>query len=282
MPLGDSAEPVGAFHDSANLNLAKRRLCAALGISLGSSELLLRDFRRPCPCCTHRLHPPIEPPIGQTHQFGRSKKLLPRHHFHDPPPTSGESNYAHRSRPYHGSRNSGDSAQPVERGKCHEGQQAPGVVEQQPDGSEEELGHHTVCATMRCTVPVPTRNCLAILCRPERPGAAKVWRMRRSTSASMKGRRQCMPAALAGAIRFISPAGQLPSRRSEWGASTSRVVVSTAPLNGSNGRDLDLPLIGAADTFVSLQAREACHLRPSDRCAQSLEISSVGPYLNQV
>jgi hypothetical protein len=38
MPLGDSAEPVGAFHDSANLNLAKRRLCAALGISLGSSE----------------------------------------------------------------------------------------------------------------------------------------------------------------------------------------------------------------------------------------------------
>ena len=27
------------------------------------------------------------------------------------------------------------------------------------------------------------------------------------------------------------------------GASTSRVVVSTAPLNGSNGRDLDLPLI---------------------------------------
>jgi hypothetical protein len=37
-PRPDSAEPVGAFHDSANLNLAKRRLCAALGISLGSSE----------------------------------------------------------------------------------------------------------------------------------------------------------------------------------------------------------------------------------------------------
>ena len=47
---------------------------------------LLRDFRRPCPCCTHRLHPPIEPPLGPTHQFRRSKKLLPRHHFHDPPP----------------------------------------------------------------------------------------------------------------------------------------------------------------------------------------------------
>jgi hypothetical protein len=36
-PRPDSAEPVGAFHDSANLNLAKRRLCAALGISLGSA-----------------------------------------------------------------------------------------------------------------------------------------------------------------------------------------------------------------------------------------------------
>jgi hypothetical protein len=28
--------PVGAFHDSANLNLANRRLCDALGISLGT------------------------------------------------------------------------------------------------------------------------------------------------------------------------------------------------------------------------------------------------------
>ena len=47
---------------------------------------LLRDFRRPCPCCTRRLHPSIEPPLGPPHQFWRSKKLLPRHHFHDPPP----------------------------------------------------------------------------------------------------------------------------------------------------------------------------------------------------
>jgi hypothetical protein len=43
-------------------------------------------IRRPCPCCTHRLHPPIEPPLGPTRQSGRRKKLLPRHHFHDPPP----------------------------------------------------------------------------------------------------------------------------------------------------------------------------------------------------
>jgi hypothetical protein len=32
----DSALAVGAFHDSANLNLANRRLCDALGISLGT------------------------------------------------------------------------------------------------------------------------------------------------------------------------------------------------------------------------------------------------------
>jgi len=47
---------------------------------------LLSDFRRPCPCRTHRLHPPIEPRLGPTRQSGRRKKLLPRHHFHDPPP----------------------------------------------------------------------------------------------------------------------------------------------------------------------------------------------------
>ena len=46
---------------------------------------LLRDFRRPRPCRTHRLHPPIDPPLGPTRHFRRSKKLLTRH-FHDPPP----------------------------------------------------------------------------------------------------------------------------------------------------------------------------------------------------
>ena len=76
---------------------------------------LLLDFRRPCPCCTHRLHPPIEPPLGPNHQFRRSKKLLSRHHFHDPPPTaqSSDSNNAHRSRPYHDLRNSGDLERPM-------------------------------------------------------------------------------------------------------------------------------------------------------------------------
>jgi hypothetical protein len=30
------------------------------------------------------------------------------------------------------------------------------------------------------------------------------------------------------------------------------------------------------------ESRQTCHLRPSNRCAQSLEISSVRPYLNQL
>ena len=46
---------------------------------------LLRDFRRPRPCCTHGCLPPIEPLLSPAHYFRRSKKLLPRH-FHDPPP----------------------------------------------------------------------------------------------------------------------------------------------------------------------------------------------------
>jgi hypothetical protein len=33
----DSAEAAGAFHDTDALNLAKRRLCDAVGISLGSA-----------------------------------------------------------------------------------------------------------------------------------------------------------------------------------------------------------------------------------------------------
>ena len=33
----DSAQPVGAFHNSDALNLAKRRLCDAVGVSLGSA-----------------------------------------------------------------------------------------------------------------------------------------------------------------------------------------------------------------------------------------------------
>ena len=62
------------------------------------------------------------------------------------PPTaqSGESNYAHRSRPYHGSRNSGDLAQPVQHGNRHEGQQAPRVAQEQRSAVIQ-----TACAAMR-------------------------------------------------------------------------------------------------------------------------------------
>jgi hypothetical protein len=40
-------------------------------------------------------------------------------------------------------------------------------------------GH--VAPAMRCTVPVPTPNRLAILCRPGRSGAARASRMRPSS-----------------------------------------------------------------------------------------------------
>jgi hypothetical protein len=81
-----SAEAVGAFHDSATLNPRQTASLCCIRDQPRQFRTLLRDFRRPCPCCTHRLHPPIEPPLGPTHQFRCSKKLLPRHHFHDPPP----------------------------------------------------------------------------------------------------------------------------------------------------------------------------------------------------
>jgi hypothetical protein len=85
MPRRDAAEPAGAFHDWANLNLAKRRLCDALGTSLGSAaHCCAISVARVRATLTASI-PPIEPPLGPTRHFRRSKKLLPRH-FHDPPP----------------------------------------------------------------------------------------------------------------------------------------------------------------------------------------------------
>jgi hypothetical protein len=47
--------------------------------------MLLRDFRRPCPCCTDCYYPPLSALLGPTHGPWRSKKPLP-YYFHDPPP----------------------------------------------------------------------------------------------------------------------------------------------------------------------------------------------------
>jgi hypothetical protein len=47
--------------------------------------MLLRDFRRPCPCCTDCYYPPLSAHLGPTHGPWRSKKPLPCY-FHDPPP----------------------------------------------------------------------------------------------------------------------------------------------------------------------------------------------------
>ena len=48
-----------------------------------------------------------------------------------------------------------------------------------------------LAAAIRWTVPLPSPNCLAILCRPGRPGAASASRMRPCNLVSMNGRPQC-------------------------------------------------------------------------------------------
>jgi hypothetical protein len=47
--------------------------------------MLLRDFRRPCPCCTDCYYPPLSAQLGPTHCPWRSKKPLSCY-FHNPPP----------------------------------------------------------------------------------------------------------------------------------------------------------------------------------------------------
>ena len=119
------------FHDSANLNLAKRRLCAALvGTSLGSAAHCCAISVARVRAALTASFPRSNRPLPRRTNFGAAKSCSLVIIFMIRPPTaqSGESNYAHRSRPYHGSRNSGDSAQPVQRGNRYEGQQAPGAT----------------------------------------------------------------------------------------------------------------------------------------------------------
>jgi hypothetical protein len=115
MARRDSAEPVGAFHDSANLNLAKRRLCVALGISLGSSEHCCAISVARVRAALTASIPRSSRPLARRTNFGAAKSCSLVIIFMIRPPTaqSGESNYAHQSRPYHGSRNSGDSERPT-------------------------------------------------------------------------------------------------------------------------------------------------------------------------
>jgi hypothetical protein len=103
------------FHDSANLNLAKRRLCAALGISLGSSEHCCAISVARVRAALTASIPRSNRPLARRTNFGAAKSCSLVIIFMIRPPTaqSGESNYAHRSRPYHGSRNSGDSERPT-------------------------------------------------------------------------------------------------------------------------------------------------------------------------
>ena len=110
-----ASEAVGAFHDSANLNLAKRRLCVALGISLGSSEHCCAISVARVRAALTASIPRSNRPLARRTNFGAAKSCSLVIIFMIRPPTaqSGDSNNAHRSRPYHGSRNSGDSERPM-------------------------------------------------------------------------------------------------------------------------------------------------------------------------
>ena len=106
MPRRDSAEPAGAFHDWANLNLAKRRLCDALGTSLGSAaHCCAISVARVRATLTASI-PRSNRPLARRATFGAAKSCSLVIIFMIRPPTaqSGDSNNAHRSRPYHGSR----------------------------------------------------------------------------------------------------------------------------------------------------------------------------------
>ena len=109
-PRPASAEAAGAFHDLANLNLAKRRLCVALGISLGSSEHCCAISVARVRAALTASIPRSNRPLARRTNFGAAKSCSLVIIFMIRPPTaqSGDSNNAQRSRPYHGSRNSGD------------------------------------------------------------------------------------------------------------------------------------------------------------------------------
>ena len=100
-----ASEAVGAFHDSANLNLAKRRLCVALGISLGSSEHCCAISVARVRAALTASIPRSNRPLARRTNFGAAKSCSLVIIFMIRPPTaqSGDSNNAHRSRPYHGS-----------------------------------------------------------------------------------------------------------------------------------------------------------------------------------
>ncbi len=99
----DSAKPAGAFHDWANLNLAKRRLCDALGTSLGSAAH----------CCaisvacvraalTASIPRTIRPARRAT--FGAAKSCIFMNRPRRPEPQPATRITPTDSRPYHGSR----------------------------------------------------------------------------------------------------------------------------------------------------------------------------------
>jgi len=95
----DAVEPAGAFHDWADLNLAKRRLCDALGTSLGgAAHCCAISVARVRAALTASI-PRSNRPLARRATFGAAKSCL-LVIFMIRPPTAraptGNSNNAHR------------------------------------------------------------------------------------------------------------------------------------------------------------------------------------------
>ena len=92
----------------------RRRPCERMGASLGCLVCCAISVARDRTALTAAI-PRSSRPLPRRTNFGAAKSCSLVIIFMIRPPTaqSGESNYAHRSRPYHGSRNSGDSERPT-------------------------------------------------------------------------------------------------------------------------------------------------------------------------
>jgi hypothetical protein len=100
----DSAKPAGAFHDWANLNLAKRRLCDALGTSLGSAaHCCAISVARVRAALTASI-PRSNRPLARRATFGAAKSCIFMNRPRRPEPQPATRITPTDSRPYHGSR----------------------------------------------------------------------------------------------------------------------------------------------------------------------------------
>jgi len=103
----DAVEPAGAFHDWADLNLAKRRLCDALGTSLGgAAHCCAISVARVRAALTASI-PRSNRPLARRATFGAAKSCSLVIFMIRPPTVRAQPTTRITptdSRPYHGSR----------------------------------------------------------------------------------------------------------------------------------------------------------------------------------